>query len=512
MRRLIMRRRWAWLGVAALSIALVPLAVHVADAGVGTDEARVSWQTCRTYSDDAIRGQGITDAQIPAYRALLKRMECGTVSVPLDYRRPGGKQVTIAVTRLRATDTAKRLGILAMNPGGPGASGYLMPLKVTMFNDQSARLNERYDLIGFDPRGVNYSTVADCDVRFAVAPGVTDKAAGKTAYDEQVTANQQCRQTDPTFMAQLSALTVARDLDRIRTALGERTLSYIGVSWGTYLGVVYRTAFPRHVDRMFLDSVVNLQDGTATLETEGAAAAERDFSRLAAWIAQHDGTYHLGATTEKVRATVLDEVRSYQANPRQFTDMPPFDGAQIANLASQTQSSWPQVAAALAALLDAPGPAAPPAVQAIFSGQQTPPAPDAPENGNSTTTHVTACNDDPSRLDFAAAWSAYQQRLTQNSVTGLRNMFPPECPGWPAPQQAALRSTGGSLVLAGHRYENVTPYEWAVRMQNRVGGKLFTVNDDEHGSALKNAGCAAKLVAYFNTGRIDHGCDGVPTP
>jgi hypothetical protein len=213
-----------------------------------------------------------------------------------------------------------------------------------------------------------------------------------------------------------------------------------------------------------------------------------------------------------VRAAVLTEVQSYQADPKQFTGLPPFDGAQIANLASQARSSWPRAAAALAALRDAQGPAAPPAVQAIFSGPSTPQAPDAPEDGNPIATHVTACNDDPSRLSFIAAWSARRQRLASNPVTGLRNMFPPQCPGWPAAQTTALRSIGGSLVLAGHRYENVTPYEWAVRMQRKVGGNLFTVNDDEHGSVLKNAGCAAKLVAYFDTGRIDQGCAGVPVP
>jgi hypothetical protein len=103
--------------------------------------------------------------------------------------------------------------------------------------------------------------------------------------------------------------------------------------------------------------------------------------------------------------------------------------------------------------------------------------------------------------------------MAQNQVTGLRNMFPTECVGWPLPAQASpLRSTGGSLVLAGHRYENLTPYEWATRMQKKVGGTLFTVADDEHGSVLKNPDCAAELVTYFNTGRVDQGCDGVPTP
>jgi hypothetical protein len=89
----------------------------------------------------------------------------------------------------------------------------------------------------------------------------------------------------------------------------------------------------------------------------------------------------------------------------------------------------------------------------------------------------------------------------------------PECVGWSLSAQVApLRSTGGSLVLSGHRYENITPYEWTTRMHATTGGTLFTVEDDEHGSVLKNPGCAAKLVSYFDTGRLDHGCDGVPTP
>jgi hypothetical protein len=126
---------------------------------------------------------------------------------------------------------------------------------------------------------------------------------------------------------------------------------------------------------------------------------------------------------------------------------------------------------------------------------------------------VTACNDAPSRLQFPAAEAAYQYRLAHNLVTGLRNMFPPQCVGWPPPTQATPpRPTAGSLVLAGHRYENLTPYQWATRMQQKVGGILFTVADDEHGSVLKNPGCAAELVTYFNTGRVDRGCDGVPTP
>lgn len=265
---------------------------------------------------------------------------------------------------------------------------------------------------------------------------------------------------------------------------------------------------------MFLDSVVNPQDGSATLEEEGADAAERDFKRFASWIAQHDDTYDLGASAATVRARVLKLVDKYQANPKQFDGLPPIDGSQIANLAAQPASEWSQAAAALTALVDATGDTAPPAVQAIFGGTgPSEPVPDAPEDMNPTMRHAAACNEDPSRLDFATAWNAYQKRLARNKVTGLRNMFPPECVEWPlnAPT-ISLHPTGGSLVLSGHRYENITPYEWTTRMHVAIGGTLFTVADDEHGSVLKNADCAAMLVTYFNTGRIPRGCDGVPTP
>jgi pimeloyl-ACP methyl ester carboxylesterase len=509
----------AGLVVAVIAVALVPLSTRAAAGETRPPDSAVIWQPCPNYSDDAIRAQGVTNAQIPQYRALLNRMECGVVRVPLDYRQPHGRQISVAITRIKALNQAHRLGSIAMNPGGPGASGYLMPIKVIMFNKESARLNQRYDLIGFDPRGVGYSTKVDCSADLSVAPGVLTEAAARTGYNMEVAANRACAKSDPAFLGQLTALNVARDLDRVRHALGERRLNFVGVSWGTWLGAVYRSTFPGRVGRMFLDSVVNPQDGSAVLDDEGARAAERDFSRFAAWIALHNDIYHLGATKADVRATVLALVHAYQANPKQFTDLPmPIDGTAIANLASQPVSEWTQVSEAFAALRDAPGPTAPPAVQAIFGEQSpAPPVPDAPEQLNPTMRHAAACNEDPSRLDFSAAWAAYQKRLAQNPVTGLRNMFPPECVGWPLSAQVTpLRSTGGSsggsLVLSGHRYENITPYEWTTRMHATIGGTLFTVKDDEHGSVLKNPGCAAKLVSFFNTGRVEHGCDGVPTP
>jgi len=142
--------------------------------------------------------------------------------------------------------------------------------------------------------------------------------------------------------------------------------------------------------------------------------------------------------------------------------------------AGQPVSEWARVSEAFAALRDATGPTAPPAVQAILGGHSGGgPVPDAPEEMNPTMRHAAACNEDPSRLDFSAAWAAYQKRVADHPVAGLRQLFPPECVGWPFPAQVApMRPTAGSLVLSGHRYESITPYEWATRMRTSIGGTV----------------------------------------
>jgi pimeloyl-ACP methyl ester carboxylesterase len=504
--------------VAVVATALASLVASPPTAALaGQRGSAVNWQPCPVYSDDVIRGQGVPDERIPQYRALLNRLECGTVSVPLDYRQPRGRQITVAITRLGAVDQAHRLGSIALNPGGPGGSGYLMPIDVTMFNEESARLNDRYDLIGFDPRGVGYSTKVNCPgvgMGEPPPPGPLTEEAAKRSYDSQVAGNDACGRSDPDFLGQLTTLNVARDLDRMRIALGERKLNFLGVSWGTWLGAVYRSTFPASVGRMFLDSVALPRFSLEAFEDGHAAAAERNFSRMAAWIALHNDTYGFGSTPQQVQAAILALRRSYDANPKQFTDLPMvIDGGLIANLASQSSPNWPIASQALKELRDATGPTAPPTIKEILGGGPTQQTPDAPEQFNPTMQLAAFCNEDPNRPDFSAAWAVYQRRVEQNPVTGRNSRFSAGCAGWPLPgQEIQLHHTGGSLVLSGHRYEIVSLYEWTTQMYSIIGGTVFTVNDDVHGSVLRVPACAAKLVSYFSTGRIDRGCDGVAVP
>src|SRR5882757_10852593 len=201
--------------VLTAAAALVGLVAGIQVATAGESGTPVTWQPCPTYSDEVIRSRGVTDERIPEFRALMNRMDCGTVSVPLDYREPRGRQITVAITRLRAADQEHRLGSIAVNPGGPGGSGYLTAIDFMMTNGESARLDDRYDLIGFDPRGAGYSTKVTCANGGPGGPptsGPLTEAAARATYDAGVAANVACGQSDPDFLGQLTTTNVARDL------------------------------------------------------------------------------------------------------------------------------------------------------------------------------------------------------------------------------------------------------------------------------------------------------------
>ncbi|MBE1487771.1 alpha/beta fold hydrolase [Plantactinospora soyae] len=504
--------------VAAAGLAGTLLAVVAPPASAGQHAPPVTWQSCPAYSDQTLALLAPPDKQ-PQLRELLGRLECGTVSVPLDYGRPNGRKITVALSRLKARDQAHRLGSLALNPGGPGGSGYLMPVEVILRGESTAGLNERYDLIGFDPRGVGYSTKVDCpapdEMPDPPPPGPLTEDHARRIYDAQVAANAACGRSDPPFLGQLTTANVARDLDRIRAGLGEPRLNFLGISWGTWLGVVYRTLYPQQVGRMFLDSVAIPRFSIPAFVQGRADAAERKAGRMTAWLSEYDDTYGLGTTAAEVRETIIALRADYDANPRRFTDLPePLDGGLIADAAGQDSPVWPLVGQILKELREATGPTAPPTVKQVLGGSgPPPPAPpaDAPERSNRTMNKAAFCNEDPSRSDFASAWAAYRRNLTHNPMTGRSVNFAAGCAGWPLPVQAfRIKPGGGSLVLSGHRWEVPSPYEWTLQTRDIAGGKVYTVDDDVHGSALME--CTADLVGFFNTGRIDGGCDGVPVP
>ena len=512
----------AGLGVLAVtSGALVALAPA---ASASTAPPQVTWSSCPAYSDEAIETL-VPEEQLGAFRALLARTRCGTVRVPLDYTRPGGQQITVAITRLAAADQKHKLGSIAMNPGGPGGSGYLMPQTLSLASSQVAALAERYDLIGFDPRGIGYSTKVDCprpddDGPIEIPPGPLTETTAKQLYDSQAAANRACWQSNPAFLRQLTTANVARDLDQVRRALGLQRISYFGVSWGTLLGSVYRSLYPQSVARMWLDSVVGpTANRLDSRFHDVTAASERNVSRWAAWAAARDATYGLGGTADEVIAFVKRRKAELNAQPVVFSDVPmPLDGNFIAFLAAAPSPLWGEATAAMVAMATArSGDPVPDAVKPIVtpppSSSEPPPA-DAPEPFNGVASTAILCNDDTSAHDFPSFWATFQRWQQEFPITGSLAPITQACAGWPVPAEPfRLRKSNGSLQLSAHRYETPTPYEWAAQIQSLTGGTVFTVDDDIHGSLPFVPECAEHLQAYFLTGRPDAaGCPGVTSP
>ncbi|MGY0236608.1 alpha/beta hydrolase [Longispora urticae] len=283
---------------------------------------RIGWHGCQVAPDDAL-GRSLDAAGA----------RCGELTVPLDHTRPNGPKITVALARTLATDPARRRGVLFINPGGPGVPG----MEQVLLGAYMPEVAARYDLVGMDPRFVGRSTPLDCrwdtdtplrsagpdrrtfaeSVAFArsLAAGCaraareagSAQAGGSQPGSAEAGSSQAGSAQDRDRLDRLahaSTRETARDMDAIRTALGEDRISYFGVSYGTYLGSVYLQMFPRRADRFVLDSAVDPSaTGLGTFPRQGPAltAALREW---AAWAARHDGTYHLGASAENVLATV----------------------------------------------------------------------------------------------------------------------------------------------------------------------------------------------------------------
>ncbi|MGW6420584.1 alpha/beta hydrolase [Streptomyces sp. NPDC055055] len=230
-------------------------------------------------------------------------LQCATIVVPLDYSRPGGKTLSVAVSRTKATSARDRRGVLLLNPGGPGGSGLDMP--VWMAPELPDEVKKRYDLVGFDPRGVGRSAPVGCGLNDDELQWQRPYKAATFAKDVRwaQTVAAKCRARNGSVLPHLTTRNTARDMDVMRAVLGEKKISYLGYSYGTYLGAVYTQLFPRRADRFVLDSAVDPERIWRGMIQVWAEGAEPAFTRWTTWTAARDATYGLGRTPAEVRAT-----------------------------------------------------------------------------------------------------------------------------------------------------------------------------------------------------------------
>ncbi|HYV77227.1 MAG TPA: alpha/beta fold hydrolase, partial [Streptosporangiaceae bacterium] len=285
-------------------------------------------------------------------------MRCASLQVPVDYRHPAGRKITLAVSEMPATaPAAQQQGYLLVNPGGPGASGLSLAADVAAGLDPTVA--SEYNIIGFDPRGVGSSVPAlHCDPSFFA--GVRPDYIPANAHAEQVLLARAksyaagCQRRYGWLLPFMTTADTARDMDSIRAALGQQKISYFGYSWGTYLGQVYATLFPQRLRRMALDSVVNPRGVWYQDNIDQDYAFEGRIRAFFSWIAAHDAVYHLGSTQAQVQQAWYRARARLEAHPIAGATGPmigpdEFDDTFL--VGGYTDTVWPGLATALAAYL-----------------------------------------------------------------------------------------------------------------------------------------------------------------
>jgi pimeloyl-ACP methyl ester carboxylesterase len=197
-----------------------------------------------------------------AWRPCRDGFECADVPVPLDYDRPGGEQIAVSVIRLPAASPGRRIGSLFLNPGGPGGSGVDAVRGGAQF--LPLQLRGRFDIVGFDPRGILRSTPLRCYRTFGEAIADLPPFAYPTSEAQvmrlkaaDLSLVRACRSHAGPILRHMSTADVARDMDLLRRAVGDRSLNYLGFSYGTELGQTYANMFPRKVGAMVIDGVLD---------------------------------------------------------------------------------------------------------------------------------------------------------------------------------------------------------------------------------------------------------------
>ncbi|MGW2389855.1 alpha/beta hydrolase [Streptomyces lydicamycinicus] len=440
----------------------------------------------------------------------LSGQECARLPVPLDYRDPDGPQIGLAVTRVRSERPAARRGTLLVIPGGPGGSG------VRMLATKGPALRKAmagaYDLVSFDPRGVGGSTRAGCELdpadRHLVTlrswPGPDGEIGGNAARSRRIA--EACRRHGGAVLRSFTTVNEARDIDRLRRALGEEKLSAWAHSYGTYVGAVYAQKYPRHTDRWVLDSSGDpdpARVGRGWLANTATGADDRfpDFAAWAADPARESEGLRLARRPADVRPLFLALAAKLDREPKESTTPGvPLTGNRLRQALQDALESDGLFAEVARLIQQAQDPAAEPVLPDTLAG----PLPDQ----DAAATMATVCNDVRWPASVPAHRRAVAADRARHPLTAGMPVNITPCGFWQAPAEPPTRITAdgpSNILMVQNRRDPNTPYFGALKMRRSLGerARLLTLEHGGHGAYLANGPvCGDRTVtAFLTTGR-----------
>jgi len=406
------------------------------------------------------------------------RFECAVFGVPLDYEQPAAGEIGLALMRLPARNRAARIGTLFVNPGGPGGSAveFLRQWAVLV----PSEIRERFDLLAFDPRGVGESTPLRCGVDIqkflGLDPAPQSDEEWRHVLEETEAFTEMCERSAGAALAFYGTRNVARDMDRIREALGEEKLNYLGYSYGTVIGQVYADMFPSHIRAMVLDGAVDVSldpDQRSLEQTLGFEAAlqrffaycraSRCFDRDPA-----DAVQELFERTE--RAPI----------PAPAASRPLGQGEAVWGVIGSLYSrfQWPGLANAIEQALDGDGSTMVRLVDSFWGRHPDGSYDNLLEMNVAVNCLDYAASRDPEHhRELTGEFEAKAPILGRFSATG--NLI---CAYWDAaPDPLEVPDGDGApvILIVGNTGDPATPYKWAVALSKQLESALLLTNDAE---------------------------------
>ncbi|BBY30600.1 alpha/beta hydrolase [Mycolicibacterium sediminis] len=441
--------------------------------------------------------------------SAIPTAQCGAVDVPVDYADPTGPMARLAVIRVPATGP-DRIGVLMVNPGGPGASA-VDTVAGMAAGLSGTEITRRFDLVGFDPRGVSHSTPqvrcrTDAEFDAYRREPMADYSPAGVAAIESVYANliQGCLdKTGRSFLANVGTASAARDMDVVRSALGENQINYLGFSYGTELGARYAELYPERVRAMVLDGAVDPGSDPVAENIRQLAGFQQAFDDYAADCARstdcplgQDPSQFVARYHQLVNPLVFAAART--SDPRGLSYQDAITGTVNA---LYTKRYWKYLTSGLLGLSRGTDPGdllllADDYQERDRAGHYT--------NQQDAFTAIR-CVDGPYPTDPAVWADADRQAraaapfMAYGEFTGFAPRDP--CSMWPVPptsQPHDVASPGpGKVVVVSTTHDPATPYQAGVDLARQLDASLITFDGTQHTVVFNGDACVDPAVVAF---------------
>ncbi|MFJ2907017.1 alpha/beta hydrolase [Streptomyces sp. NPDC087212] len=497
---------------AALSASAVLLSSFLAGCGDGNQDVdlgaqKLSWKDCPAPSE--AEGGGTSPSPLPGGA----RWECATMKAPLDWGKPKGDTIGLALVRAKASGAAsKRIGSLVFNFGGPGGSGVTT---LPAFGTDYAKLRTRYDLVSFDPRGVGRSAPVQCESdeqldTYFQQDAAPDNPAERTKLIANTKKfNAACEKNSKRMLPHVRTTDAARDMDLMRQVLGDDKLHYFGISYGTELGGVYAHLFPGHVGRAVFDGVVDPTQNSEQGSLGQAKGFQLALDNFADNCTSQVKDCPVGDTAQDVKNKIAKLLKDLGRKPipgifpRELTQTAATNG--IAQ-SLYSKDFWEYLTEGLEQAYDGDG-----RVLMLLSDSMN----GRSENGkysNITAANIAInCADDKPRYTVADVQSKLPEFRAASPVFGdFLAWSMVSCTDWAVPGAADhpdVSAPGSAPILVvGNTGDPATPYEGAKKMVDALGkgvGVELTYKGQGHGAYDSKDKCVQSAVnGYLLDGKV----------